>query len=62
MSFVNMLEMHVLDAIRQVHCLDMRVVRRALDYLRRELGVEHPLVDEQMETDGKRILFVVLAR
>jgi uncharacterized protein (DUF433 family) len=33
----------------------MRVVRRALDYLRRELRVEHPLTDEQMETDGKRI-------
>lgn len=55
LSFVNMLELHVLDAIRLVHHVDMRLVRRALDYLRRELGVPHPLADEQMETDGKRI-------
>lgn len=55
LSFVNMLELHVLDAIRLAHGIDMRLVRRALDYLRRELGVAHPLVDEQMETDGKRI-------
>lgn len=55
LSFVNMLELHVLDAIRLVHQVDMRLVRRALDYLRKELGVPHPLADEQMETDGKTI-------
>jgi uncharacterized protein (DUF433 family) len=55
LSFVNLLELHILDAIRHGHGLDMRVVRRALDYLQRELGVDHPLVDEQMETDGSRI-------
>ena len=55
LSFVNMLELHVLDAIRAVHHVDMRLVRRALDYLRKELGVPHPLVNEQMETDGKTI-------
>lgn len=55
LSFVNMLELHVLDAIRHVHGVDMRPVRRALDYLRKELRVAHPLVDEQMETDGKRL-------
>ena len=55
LSFVNLLELHVLDAIRQIHGIDMRHVRKGLDYLRRELKVRRPLVDQQMETDGKRL-------
>src|SRR5688572_9332171 len=50
-----MLELHVLDAIRHIHGVDMREVRRALDYLQKELKVRHPLATEQMETDGKRL-------
>lgn len=56
LSFVNMIELHVLDAIRNVHGLNMRVVRRALTFLQDELGLEHPLAYERMETDGKTIL------
>lgn len=55
LSFLNMLELHVLDVIRHVHGIDMREVRRALDYVQRELKVDHPLANEQMETDGKRL-------
>ena len=55
LSFVNMIELHVLDAIRHGHGIDMRHVRKALDYLQHELKVNRPLVDEQMETNGKRL-------
>lgn len=52
LSFLNMVELHVLDAIRNVNGLDLRKIRRALTYLQEELGVAHPLADQQMETDG----------
>ena len=56
LSFENMLELHVLAALRHVHGVRMRVVRKALDYLQTQLGAARPLIDEQMHTDGKTIL------
>lgn len=56
LSFENMLELHVLAALRHVHGVRMRVIRNALDYLQTKLGVARPLIDEQMQTDGKTIL------
>jgi len=57
LSFVNLLELHVLDAIRNVHGVSMPRIRTAITYVRDELRVKRPLVDEEMETDG-RDLFV----
>ena len=56
LSFENMIELHVLAALRHVHGVRMRVIRNALDYLQTELGVSRPLIDEQMHTDGRTIL------
>jgi uncharacterized protein (DUF433 family) len=55
LSFINLLELHVLGAIRRQHHVDMKHVRAALDYLRRESGSKHPLVDQEMETNGKHL-------
>ncbi len=55
LSFVNILELHVLGAIRREHRVDMKRVRAALEFLRTRFGCEHPLVDEAMETDGKSL-------
>ena len=56
LSFENMLELHVLAALRHPHGVRMRVIRNALDYLQTKLSVARPLIDEQMHTDGKTIL------
>ena len=56
LSFENMVELHVLAALRQLHGVRMRVIRNALDYLQTRLGVPRPLIDEQMHTDGRTIL------
>ena len=56
LSFENMLELHVLAALRHVHAVRMLVIRNALDYLQTKLSVARPLIDEQMHTDGKTIL------
>lgn len=55
LSFVNVLELHVLGAIRREHHVDMKRVRTALEFLQEKFGSEHPLVDEAMETDGKSL-------
>lgn len=55
LSFVNMLELHVLGAIRRDHSVRMKQIRSALDYLRRKFASAHPLVEETMQTDGKHL-------
>ena len=52
LSFVNLVEAHVLDAVRREHRISMQKVRRALRYLEEALESYHPLVEYQLETDG----------
>lgn len=53
LSFVNLVEIHVLDAVRRVHKVNLRKVREALNFLGRQYGTPHPLVEHAMLTDGK---------
>jgi uncharacterized protein (DUF433 family) len=52
LSFVNLLELHVLAAIRRHHGVDMARVRTALRHLEQAFDSLHPLVDREMLTDG----------
>ena len=56
LSFLNLVELHVLAAIRRKHTVPMHKVRRAIDYLREntqnESDKRHPLVSKQLQTDG----------
>ncbi len=52
LSFVNLVEAHVLFVIRRKHHLKMRKVRTAIDYLCKDLGSRHPLAEEKFKTDG----------
>jgi len=52
LSFTNLVEVHVIDAIRQVHGLPLRKIRDALRYLERESEHPHPLVTEGFSTDN----------
>lgn len=52
LSFINLVEAHVLLAIRRKHGLRMGNVRPALDYVKERLGVEHPLAADVFQTDG----------
>ena len=52
LSFTNLVEAHVLDAIRRKHRVPLDNVRRALQYLQREYPSRHPLADQNFETDG----------
>src|SRR6516164_2841227 len=51
LSFLNLVELHVLSSIRRVHQVKPRAVRKAIVYLRRKFHSKHPLLDRQMLTD-----------
>ncbi len=52
LSFMNLIEIHVLDAIRRKHEVPLDNVRKAVRYLRKEFPSKHPLADQEFETDG----------
>ena len=52
LSFVNLVEVHVLEAIRRDHEIPLRKVRAAVKFLEQHFGSNHPLADHQFETDG----------
>src|SRR5713226_8557000 len=53
LSCINLIEAHVLDAIRRrEHKIQLPKIRQAIAYLKREFHSKHPLADQQFETDG----------
>lgn len=52
MSFINLVEAHVLDAIRYKHDVPLPSVRAAISYMREQLNSKHPLADYAFEKDG----------
>jgi hypothetical protein len=60
LSFNNLTEAHVLDALRRQYQVELPQIRRAVNYLREHFRSQHPLVHHQMLTDRKH-LFVEAA-
>jgi uncharacterized protein (DUF433 family) len=52
LSFINLVEIHVLRAIRQHHRIRLNKVREAIDFIDREYQVSHPLATQDFKTDG----------
>lgn len=52
LSFINLVELFVLSAIRRKHGVALPQVRRALDYLGKRFPTPHPLADHQFQTNG----------
>jgi len=52
LSFLNLVELLVLAAIRRRHNVPLKQVRNAVEFLRRKFPSEHPLADNQFQTDG----------
>lgn len=57
LSFMNVIEAHILAGIRRKHGVGLQQVRRALDYVREKRGLARPLIDQSFQTDG-RFLFI----
>ena len=52
LSFFNLVEAYVLDALRREHEIPLQRVRKALTYLSKHLASRHPLIEQRFETDG----------
>ncbi len=52
LSFRNVVEAHVLSAIRRRHGIALNEVRRALAYIAKTFSSQHPLADHEFQTDG----------
>lgn len=52
LSFMNLVEAHVLDAIRYRHRVPLKKVRDAISYLRHVSGSPHPLADHWFQLKG----------
>jgi uncharacterized protein (DUF433 family) len=52
LSFLNLVEAHVLASIRRIHNVPLPKVRDALDYVERDLKIERPLLSPKFQTDG----------
>jgi len=57
LSFMNLIEAHILAGIRRKHGVGLPQVRRALDFVQQKCGVSRPLIDQSFQTDG-RFLFI----
>ena len=52
LSFFNLAEVHVLSAFRRDHNIEMKKIRNALNYVKRQFHWQHPLIEQEFETDG----------
>lgn len=59
LSFYNLVEAHVLSALRREHRVKIWKVREALDYLQQYYQSPHPLADYWFQTDGLDIFLKV---
>jgi uncharacterized protein (DUF433 family) len=55
LSFINLVEAHVLEAIRRGHPFPISHVRLALDYVRKQLGLTNPLAQQDFVTEGVKL-------
>ncbi|MBI5364943.1 MAG: DUF433 domain-containing protein [Planctomycetes bacterium] len=56
LSFQNLVELHVLSAIRRQHRIPLQNVRRAVEFLEKRLRTHHPLATRKILTDGRDLL------
>lgn len=52
LSFINLIEIHVLDAIRRDHGISFPKIRTALEFLSKSHPSKHPLAENLFSTDG----------
>lgn len=60
LSFINLVEAHVLDAIRYKHKIPLKNVRTAIEHLRERYHSKYPLAEYSFQQDGVD-LFIEMA-
>jgi len=52
LSFMNLIESHILRALREVHKVSLKHVREAIDVAEREFDIQHLLVSPELRTSA----------
>ena len=52
LSFINLVELHVLGAIRRKHRISMPNVRAAIKFVEKKMDISQPLANHRFQTDG----------
>jgi uncharacterized protein (DUF433 family) len=52
LSFWNLVELYVLASIRRHHGVSLQKVRRAIQFVERELELQRPLIEQEFQTNG----------
>lgn len=52
LSFTNLVEAFTLAAMRREHRLQLSKIRKAINYVENEMGIERPLARQEFKTDG----------
>jgi uncharacterized protein (DUF433 family) len=55
LSFMNLVEAHVISGISRHYGVRLPQVRAALQYLRESLSIQRPLIAQEFKTDGKSL-------
>jgi len=55
LSFNNLVEAHVLRALRTTHSTQLKAIRSAINYAERDLGIERLLLSRQLLTDRQSV-------
>jgi uncharacterized protein (DUF433 family) len=56
LTFYNLVEAFVLSSMRRNHNVELSVVRRSVNFVRKEMGVPRPLLTKDFYTDGVSLL------
>lgn len=52
LSFYNLVELHVISAIKRRHGVNPKPLRKAIDFMKERYGTEHPFLEHEFKTDG----------
>ncbi len=52
LSFLNLVEAHVLSGLRRIHHIPLPKIRQALDWVSKQLKMSRPLAETRFATDG----------
>lgn len=55
LSFINLIEAHVLVALRHTHNVPLKKIKSAVSWLKKETGKEHPLAELEIDTNGLNV-------
>lgn len=56
LSFINLVELHILNAVRHDHKISLETVRQKLTSIQKSFGNEHPLACQRLYTQSRNLL------